>query len=132
TGHAAFNGENVTEIISRILQRDPDLTMLPPNVPRRIHELLRLCLQKDVRKRRSDAADVRIDLELALAEPSEIPASATNLSSRRGRLAWLMAAVFLMATLMVAVAYFRETPPTSMTCCSGGGNACSLHSTCCT
>jgi eukaryotic-like serine/threonine-protein kinase len=110
TGTRAFDGENATDILARVLQREPDWKLLPANVPRRIHELLRLCLQKDIRKRRSDAADVRIDIESALAEPSEFPAS-TNPSSGRGRLAWLMAAIFLVATLTMALLYFRETPP---------------------
>src|SRR5262249_39631742 len=43
----------------------------PANVGRRIRELLRLCLEKDVRKRRRDAADMRIDIEQALSEPLE-------------------------------------------------------------
>ena len=72
TGQQAFGGEDVPDILSRILQRDPDWMLLPGNVPPRIRELLRLCLQKDVRKRRSDAADVRIDIEQALSEPPEI------------------------------------------------------------
>jgi serine/threonine protein kinase len=68
TGTPAFDGEDTTEILSKVLQRDPDWTLLPANVPPRIRELLRLCLQKDVRKRRSDAADVRIDIEQALSD----------------------------------------------------------------
>src|SRR5215510_3606389 len=61
SGRAAFEGEDTAEILSRELQREPDWTSLPANVPPRIRELLRLCLQKDIRQRRSDAADVRID-----------------------------------------------------------------------
>src|SRR5262245_27829940 len=63
TGRSAFDGEDVADILSRVLQRDPDWTLLPANVPPRIRELLRLSLQKDIKKRRSDAADVRIDIE---------------------------------------------------------------------
>src|SRR5436853_153817 len=50
TGRAAFDGEDVTDILSRILQREPDWTLLPAGVPARIRELLQLCLQKDFRK----------------------------------------------------------------------------------
>ena len=71
-------------------QREPDWALLPPNVPQRVRELLRLYLQKDTKKRRSDAADVRIDIEQALAEPvTSIPAA----SARRPRLAWTPALV---------------------------------------
>ena len=63
TGRPAFEGEDIPEILSRVLQREPDWTLLPADVPPRVRELLRLYLQKDIRKRRSDAADVRIDIE---------------------------------------------------------------------
>ena len=42
TGCAAFEGEDIPEILSRVLQRDPDWTLLPANVPLRIRELIRL------------------------------------------------------------------------------------------
>jgi serine/threonine protein kinase len=74
SGHAAFDGEDVADILSRVLQREPDWTLLPVNVPPRIRQLLRLCLEKNPKSRRSDAADVRIDIEQALAEPEPAPA----------------------------------------------------------
>jgi Tol biopolymer transport system component len=113
TGRPAFDGEDVAEILSKVLQRDPDWTWLPANVPPRIRELLRLCLQKDVRKRRSDAADVRIDIEQALTESGEI-AGLPAASRMRERLWMGIAAVLLigMAVLTIpAVRYFREAAP---------------------
>src|SRR5262249_49764566 len=40
TGRPAFEGDDVPDILSRILHREPDWTLLPPNVPPRIRELL--------------------------------------------------------------------------------------------
>src|SRR5437870_4220574 len=106
TGRAAFDGEDVTDILSRILQREPDWTLLPAGVPARIRELLELCLQKDVRKRRSDAADVRIDIEQALAVRPE--AAAINVGSRsRERRAWIVSALLLIAIAALVVPAFR-------------------------
>ena len=48
-GRRAFEGDDVPEILSRVLQRDPDWARLPANLPPSIPKLLRLCLQKDVR-----------------------------------------------------------------------------------
>src|SRR5262249_31887093 len=87
TGRAAFAGEDIPEILSRVLQREPEWALLPANVPPRIRELLRLCLQKDIRKRRSDVADVRIDIEQALAEPAA--ATSATPTARGSRLVWI-------------------------------------------
>jgi serine/threonine-protein kinase len=70
TGRPAFGGEDVSDILGAILKVDPDWALLPANVPPRIRELLKLCLQKDARKRRQTATDVRIDIEQAAAEPA--------------------------------------------------------------
>jgi eukaryotic-like serine/threonine-protein kinase len=114
TGRAAFDGEDVTDILSRILQREPDWTLLPSNVPARIRELLQLCLQKDVRKRRSDAADVRIDIEQALAAPPETTAVPAAPRSREWR-AWIVSAALLIGIIALSVPAFRyfyePTPP---------------------
>jgi eukaryotic-like serine/threonine-protein kinase len=116
TGRPAFDGEDVTDILSRILQREPDWTLLPGGVPVRIRELLQLCLQKDLRKRRSDAADVRIDIEQALAAQPEAAALPAAPRSRERR-TWIVSAVLLIAIAALAVPAFRyltETVPPEM------------------
>jgi Tol biopolymer transport system component len=111
TGRPAFEGEDIPEILSRVLQREPDWTLLPANVQPRIRELLRLCLQKDVRKRRSDAADVRIDIEQALTGPAAVQAS-THV--RQARHAWIVslavAVVLIVALGIPAIRHLSETP----------------------
>jgi Tol biopolymer transport system component len=70
TGRRAFAGDSATEVLSRVLQRDPDWTLLPADLPPAIDRLLRLCLEKDPRHRRHSAGDVRVDLERATSEPA--------------------------------------------------------------
>src|SRR5437879_6172345 len=115
TARRAFDGEDIADTLSRVLQREPDWTLLPTNLPPRIRDLLRLCLQKDRRKRRSDAADVRIDIEQALAEPAATQAS---LPARGARRAWIasivVAAVLFVALGIPAVRHLRESPPPEM------------------
>ena len=60
---------------------------------------MRVCLEKDVKKRRQTATDVRIDIEQALAEPVvAIPATPP---SRGVRMAWI--ALAAAAALIVAL-----------------------------
>jgi len=42
TGQQAFEGEDVTDTLSRVLQREPDWTLLPANIRPRLRELLKL------------------------------------------------------------------------------------------
>ncbi len=109
-GRRAFEGDDVPEILSRVLQRDPDWARLPANLPSSIPKLLRLCLQKDVRQRRQSAGDVRIDLEHALVGP--MGAAAAAIPVRGTRVAWVAAATALVAVVLSVpvVRYLRETP----------------------
>jgi Tol biopolymer transport system component len=110
TGKQTFAGEDVADILSRVLQREPEWTMLPAVVPPAIKKLLQLCLQKDARKRRSDAADVRIDIELVLNEVPEAITSPARSHSRE-RLWITTAGILVIALVAVVFVHFRETPP---------------------
>src|SRR5262245_19853480 len=63
SGRRAFAGSSVADVLSQVLEADPDWTLLPSDVPPSIERLLRLCLEKDPRRRRQSAGDVRVDLE---------------------------------------------------------------------
>jgi serine/threonine protein kinase len=115
TGRPAFEGDNVPDILARVLERDPDWSRVPPTVPASIHHLLRLCLEKDSRKRRQAAGDVRIDLEQALAEPATVGVSAPPRGRSRRRLLWIASAAVVIATLAIpATSHLREVPPSEM------------------
>ena len=110
-GRRAFEGDDVPEILSRVLQRDPDWARLPANLPPSIPKLLRLCLQKDVRQRRQSAGDVRIDLEHALVGPARVTAAPIPVPGTR--VAWVVAAATALvagALSIPAVRHLRETP----------------------
>ena len=114
TGRPVFEGEDVADILSRVLQREPDWTLLPADLPPGIRQVLQLCLQKDVRKRRSSAADVSIDIDRALLPSATETAAASTAASapaqRKNRVAWLAAAIFAIAAAGIAWTHFRERP----------------------
>jgi eukaryotic-like serine/threonine-protein kinase len=98
TGHPPFDGEDVGEILARVIEREPDWSKLPAKTQPRIRELLRLCLEKDPKKRRRDAGDLRIDIELALSEPGAV---LLPVAAKDSRLTWIVA--FAAAALVAAV-----------------------------
>ncbi len=115
TGRPAFEGDNVPDILARVLERDPDWSRVPANVPASVHRVMRLCLEKDPRKRRQWAGDVRIDLEQALTEPAAVAVSAPLRGFSRKRLAWIAGAAVLIAALSIpATSRLREAPPPEM------------------
>jgi hypothetical protein len=112
TGRRAFDGDTVAEVFSGVLQRDPDWTRIPPDVPPALQRLLRLCLEKDPRRRRQSSGDVRIDLDQVQAEPAGSAPAVHARSSRLAPLAALgVAIVTTVALAVLAVIHFREAPP---------------------
>ena len=110
TGRPAFEGDDLTEILGRVVTADPDWNRLPEKTPRAIQGLLRRALKKDPRQRLGDIRDARLEIEDALNEP----AATVTLPARGSRLAWIaFAAALLMAVVLAipALRYLRETPP---------------------
>lgn len=96
TGRQTFEGETVSDVIARILEREPDWSALPASVPTRLRDLMQRCLTKDAGERPRDIGDLRRELsQIALqmspgsglrsAAAAEIPSLAVlyfeNLSS---------------------------------------------------
>ncbi|MCH7603933.1 MAG: serine/threonine protein kinase, partial [Planctomycetes bacterium] len=63
TGRMTFAGETTSDMIAKILQRDPDFDALPDTTPPDIRHLLRRCLAKDPKHRLRDIGDARLELE---------------------------------------------------------------------
>ena len=70
TGRSAFAGETVSDTIVAILEREPDWNELPDATLPAVRRLLQRCLEKDPKRRLHDVADVRIEVEDALATPT--------------------------------------------------------------
>jgi serine/threonine-protein kinase len=55
--------DDVTVTLARVLEREPDMTVLPADVPARVLAALRVCLVKDSRQRAAAIHDVWLALE---------------------------------------------------------------------
>ena len=63
SGRPAFHGATTSDLIARILEREPEWAALPESIPSRTREILRRCLRKDAAERPRDIRDVRLELE---------------------------------------------------------------------
>ncbi len=98
SGKPVFEGETISDLLARILERDPDWNALPARVPPRVRDLLKRCLVKDPRQRLRDIGDARLELEQVIALGISSPAAAAGAAMpRRGVPAWTLAAVALVA-----------------------------------
>jgi serine/threonine-protein kinase len=61
-GRAAFEGATVTDLLAKILEREPDWALLPAGTPPRAREILKRCLRKEADDRPRDIRDVRLEL----------------------------------------------------------------------
>ena len=95
TGRQTFQGETVSDLIARILERDPDWSALPAGTPASIRELLQRCLEKDVRQRLRDIGDARIAIERerALGSGAVRAAAGAQAAARRRGLVTAWAAL---------------------------------------
>jgi hypothetical protein len=94
TGRKAFQGETTSDILASVLKEEPDWSAVPVKAQR----LLRVCLNKDPNRRLRDIADASLVLE-------DTPEGALG---RRNQWPWVL--VFLVASALLGLLYFRRMP----------------------
>jgi len=82
-GRKAFRGDTSSDLIAAILKAEPDWSALPDSVPEAIRRLLRRCFQKDPARRLHHFADVRLEIEEAIAAPPTVQSSGRPASSAK-------------------------------------------------
>ena len=117
TGRRAFEGEAISDVLAKVIEREPDWAALPTSTPPRVGELLRRCLRKDPKTRLQAIGDARVQLDEWFSGATEdTPAAgATGPRIHRGvRFASIAAALSLaiVAALAISAAlYFRRLIP---------------------
>jgi serine/threonine protein kinase/dipeptidyl aminopeptidase/acylaminoacyl peptidase len=107
TGRQPFAGLTASDTLAAVLERDPDMAILPPETPAAVRLLLSQCLEKDPARRLRDIAEARRVLDDALRRP---PAADTRTGSRwivRNRAPVLAAAAFFALPLFLAAHWWR-------------------------
>jgi Tol biopolymer transport system component len=99
TGQPAFLGEDVAITLARVLANDTDLKSMPDTISPAVRQTIKLCLEKDVRKRIADIRDVKLALKGSFETDS--PAAVAN--ARVARSFWRRAIPIAAAALMLGV-----------------------------
>jgi serine/threonine protein kinase len=118
SGHPAFEGDDITEILAAVVRAEPSWNRLQENTPQSIHKLLRRCLRKDRRQRFQDATDVRIEIEDALTSPAATSVTGAEPlpnSTWTQKLWFAITAMFFLTTIVLAsvLIYDHRSPSES-------------------
>jgi len=111
TGKQAYTGETASDILAKVLEREPDWTKLPATIPAPIIRILRRCLTKDVRQRLHDIADARIEIEALGREPAAEIAQAIQPARGSARAHWWFALAGLAAGAFLGAVAMRWAQP---------------------
>ena len=101
SGKRLFQGEDVGEILAKVIRDEPDLS----EAPAQLTPLLKRCLEKDPKKRLRDIGD----MELLLAN-APTPAASTA-APRLGRLPWIAASVLAIGATVALAGWWRSAHP---------------------
>ena len=119
TGQRAFAGEDVSDTLANVLKMEPAWERLPAEVPARIRQVLRACLQKNAKQRIGDVQDVRLALEGAFE--TTVPGTAAPAPAIQPRPLWrralpVVAAAVVASAIAGAAAWtLKPTPPLPVT-----------------
>jgi serine/threonine protein kinase len=113
-----FESETATDTFARILEHEPDWSLLPPTTPAGARKLLKRCLEKDLSRRLRDIGDARLELEDAqsLSPGSLGSAGDDQLQSRawhRWRTLAAVASAFIVGAA-IAVVWLLQTRQSSL------------------
>src|SRR6202142_2802547 len=96
-------GSTVAHILASVLQGPIDLEKLPKETPRAIRDLLKRCLDREVKTRLRDIGEARVVIQ-TLGKDPEVPAIASS-PSRFGRLG-IAAGVLAVAAAVGVVGWY--------------------------
>jgi serine/threonine protein kinase/Tol biopolymer transport system component len=113
TRQAAFQGEDVTEILAAVVKSSVNMDLLPANIHPRISEVLIRCLQKEQKKRYGGIGEAQYEIERVLADPSGVFAQPSLITKSRKQfrvgIPWV-AAVFILGLIIAGLAVWKLKP----------------------
>ncbi len=112
TGRHLFTGETVSHTLADVLRAPIEFDKLPKETPRPIRDLLRRCLDRDVKNRLRDIGEARVVIAKYLADPvgqgHALPAQSVG---QRHALPWVAAGALALALIFVGILLYNATRP---------------------
>ena len=111
-GAQLFSGETVSHTLADVLRAETDFSKLPAKTPAPIRELLKRCLDRDVKTRLRDIGEARVAIQRWLQNPAPEANAAPSQSRSRwtSTLGWIAAGALV---LMFGGLWFWTWPATS-------------------
>jgi eukaryotic-like serine/threonine-protein kinase len=112
TGRQAFQGDTASDSLAAVLEREPDMALLPAGTPSGVRSLVRHCLEKDPKRRLRDIADARLAIDDALKQPpdgwSGPQARAVGARRADSRVVWLLGLAIAASAAIVGSWFLRR------------------------
>jgi len=116
TGKPLYSGETAAETLASVMKEEPALEALPKNTPSAILNLLRRCLEKNLRQRLQHIGEARILIEGVLSGTGPANEPANVIRNTRERLPWVVAVMGVAAAIALSlpvIIHLRDTPPSA-------------------
>jgi len=114
TGRRAFEGKSRASLIASILgTQPPPIAQLRPMTPPALDRVVQVCLEKDPDDRWQTAHDLMLELRFIADSNSAggVPAPVARRRAWRERVAWIVAAIAIVAAVVAGVIALRRKPP---------------------
>jgi eukaryotic-like serine/threonine-protein kinase len=102
-GTRPFDGDDVSQTMARVIERDPDWAALARVAPTAVVQVVRRCLQKDAQSRLRDIGDARLELQEAVTRGTGAEAPVDGAGARRRLPLSLIAALAVGLVLGIAL-----------------------------
>jgi eukaryotic-like serine/threonine-protein kinase len=103
TGRKAFDGDDITEIISAVVKTEPDWAALPEDLPVQVRTVIERALVKDRKARIPDLSVIRYILDGAMPAAAAVPRAGSSTLWKAA------AALLLLTTLAAGAAWYRAS-----------------------
>ena len=110
TGRRAFEDEDVSLTLSKVLQSEPAFDVLPPSIPSHVRQTLRLCLRKPLKERLPDIATARMAIDGVFHTAADGATATRSTPTPRWRRAAAIVAIAIGAAVVGALAVWRLLP----------------------